>query len=94
MSKIIKWEYNDFFQDRRHKLIDILLSEVIFLRTHYQKSISSLEKNHIQEALEKLEYLLEILNNNESCLSEDDFDKIVNFIYQIFKNIAKKLEVL
>jgi hypothetical protein len=92
MSKIFKWQYNDFFQDRRMKLINILLSEVIFLKNHYNMSENALEKGHIQEALEKLEYLLEILKNNETCLSDADFDKIVNFIYQIFNNIAKKLE--
>ena len=92
MSKIIKWQYHDFFQDRRSKLINILLSEVIFLKTHYKKSDCLTEKAHIQEALGKLEYLLEILRNNETCLSDADFDKIIHFIYQIFNNIAKKLE--
>jgi hypothetical protein len=74
------------------KLINILLSEVIFLKSHYKVSESMLEKEYIQEALGKLEYLLEILRNNETCLSDADFDKNINFIYQIFNNIAKKLE--
>ncbi|TFG16388.1 MAG: hypothetical protein EU531_06585 [Promethearchaeota archaeon] len=92
MSKIIKWQYDEFFQDRRVKLINILLSEVIFLKTHLKRSELPSEKYYIREALEKLEYLLEILKNNETCLSDADFDKIVNFIYQIFQDIAKKLE--
>jgi hypothetical protein len=92
ISKIIKWQYNDFFQDRRMKLINILLSEVIFLKNHYKIAESALEKEYIQEALGKLEYLLEILRNNETCLSDADFDKIINFIYQIFNNIAKNLK--
>lgn len=92
MSKIIKWQYDDFFQDRRAKLINILLSEVIFLKTHLIRSESNSEKYYIQEALEKLEYLLEILKNNETCLSDADFDKIINLIYQIFQDITKKLE--
>ena len=92
MSKIIKWQYDDFFQDRRVKLINILLSEVIFLKSHLKRSECASEKRYLREALEKLEYLLEILKNNETCLSDTDFDKIVNFIYQIFQNIAQKLE--
>jgi hypothetical protein len=92
MSKIIKWQYDDFFQDRRFKLINILLSEVIFLKTHLKRSKCASEKYYIREALEKLEYLLEILKKNETCLSDADFDKIINFIYQIFQDIAKKLE--
>lgn len=92
MSKIIKWQYDDFFQDRRVKLINILLSEVIFLKSHLKRSECASEKCYIQEALDKLEYLLEILKNNETCLSDADFDKIINFIYQIFQDITKKLE--
>ncbi|TFF99502.1 MAG: hypothetical protein EU542_08965 [Promethearchaeota archaeon] len=92
MSKIIKWQYDDFFQDRRFKLINILLSEVIFLKTHLKGSKCASEKYYIREALEKLEYLLEILKKNETCLSDADFDKFINFIYQIFQDIAKKLE--
>ena len=92
MSNIIKWQYDDFFQDRRVKLINILLSEVIFLKSHLKRAESASEKYYIREALEKLEYLLEVLKNNETCLSDADFDKIINFIYQIFLNIAQKLE--
>lgn len=92
MSKIIKWEYNDFFQDRRVKLINLLLSEVIFLKNNYRKSESDFEKDQLEDALEKIEYLLDILRSNESCLSEADFDKIINFVYQIFQSIVKKLE--
>jgi len=92
MSKIIKWQYYDFYQDRRMQLINLLLSEVIFLKNHYRKSNCPLEKSFIQQALEKLEYLLEILKKNENCLSDADFDKIINFIYHIFKDIALKLE--
>ncbi|MEJ2294466.1 MAG: hypothetical protein P8Y23_06810, partial [Candidatus Lokiarchaeota archaeon] len=78
MSKIIRWEYKDFFQDRRVKLINLLLSEVIFLKTHYSKAECDFEKDQLENALEKLEYLLQVLKNNETCLSEADFDKIIN----------------
>ena len=94
MSKIIKWQFNDFFQDRRNKLLSLLFSEVIFLKTHYQSSKNQQVKMIIQEKIVKLEYLLEILKNNETCLSDDDFDKVICFIYQIFRNLTKKLESL
>jgi len=94
MSKVDKWKYNDFFGDqlRREKLVNILLSEIIFLKKQIKTYKLNDHQNCIKTALGKLEYLLEILKNNETCLSDDDFDKIINFIYQIFNNIAKELE--
>ena len=94
MSKVFKWKYNDFFGDqlRREKLVSILLSEIIFLKKQINNYKLTDHQNCIEDALGKLEYLLEILKNNETCLSDADFDKIINFIYQIFNNITKELE--
>ena len=93
MSKVVKWKYNDFFgnQLRREKLIYMLLSEIIFLKTQISKYKLNDSQNHIKSALKKLEYLLNILKNNDSELSDSDFDKIIRFIYEIFKNIVENL---
>ena len=50
MSKIIKWQYSDFFEPRREKLVSILLSEIIFLKSHIKKSNIS-KKNQYLEIL-------------------------------------------
>ncbi len=94
MSKVIKWKYNDFFgnQLRREKIISMLLSEIIFLKTQVSKYKLIDPQNHIKSGLTKLEYLLNILKNNDSELSDSDFDKVIRFIYETFKNIIENLE--
>jgi len=37
MSKVIKWQYPDLFEPRREKLVNLLLSEIIFLKSHLKK---------------------------------------------------------
>ncbi|MFX1494694.1 MAG: hypothetical protein ACFFBZ_10470 [Promethearchaeota archaeon] len=94
MSKVIKWKYNDFFgkQFRREKLINMLLCEIIFLKTQISKYKLNDPQNHIKLGLRKLECLLNILKNNDSELSDSDFDKIIRFIYETFKIVVENLE--
>ncbi|MFX0026520.1 MAG: hypothetical protein ACFE8M_08880 [Candidatus Hermodarchaeota archaeon] len=94
MSKVIKWKYNDFFSNqlRREKLINMLLCEIIFLKTQINKYKLNDPQNHIKQGLTKLEYLLNILKNNDYELSDSDFDKIIRFIYETFKIIVENLE--
>ncbi|MFX0033891.1 MAG: hypothetical protein ACFE8E_12780 [Candidatus Hodarchaeota archaeon] len=94
MSKVTKWKYNDFFgnQLRREKLINILLCEIIFIKTQIKKYNLDDKENNINEALKKLEYLLNVLKNNDTILSDTDFDKIIMFIHEIFKDIVETLE--
>ena len=92
MSKVIKWQYSDFFKPRREKLVNILLSEIIFLKSHIKKSNIGKKTQYLEVALEKLEYLLDTLKKSDIDLSDKDFDKVVLIIYQIFKEIVNKLE--
>ncbi len=92
MSKVIKWQYSDFFEPRREKLVNLLLSEIIFLKSHLKKLTLNEKTGGIEIALDKLDYLLNILKNNDTELSDKDFDKVVLIIYQIFKEIVNKLE--
>ena len=92
MSKVIKWQYPDFFEPRREKLVNLLLSEIIFLKSHLKKLTLNEEVRFIKIALDKLDYLLNTLKNNDTDLSDKDFDKVVLIIYQIFKEIVNKLE--
>ena len=92
MSKVIKWQYSDFFEPRRDKLVNLLLSEIIFLKSHLKKLKLNEKTGGIEIALDKLDYLLNTLKNNDTELSDKDFDKVVLIIYQIFKEIINKLE--
>ncbi|MBA7612156.1 MAG: hypothetical protein CEE42_06090 [Promethearchaeota archaeon Loki_b31] len=91
MSKIIKWQYSDFFEPRREKLVSILLSEIIFLKSHIKKSNISKKNQYLEIALDKLEYLLNTLKKSDIDLSDKDFDKVVLIIYHIFEEITNKL---
>jgi len=89
MSRVINWQYDDLFRSRKEKLINMLISEVIFLKN---KSRSTNKQEFIEKASIKLEYLLNIINRNKLDLSEKDFDKVILLIYNIFREITEKLE--
>ncbi|MFX0044061.1 MAG: hypothetical protein ACFE8L_14195 [Candidatus Hodarchaeota archaeon] len=92
MSKVIKWKYADFFQSRREKLINLLLSEIIFLNSHVNKSKMLNEQQYLRNALNKLEYTLNLLRNFENDLSDKEFDKFVKIIYEIIREIVINIE--
>ncbi len=89
MSRVINWQYDDLFRSRKEKLINMLISEIIFLKN---KSRSTNKQEFIEKALIKLEYLLNIINRSNLDLSEKDFDKVILLIYNIFRGITEKLE--
>ena len=89
MSRVINWQYDDLFRSRKEKLINMLISEIIFLKN---KSRSTNKQEFIEKALIKLEYLLNVLNRNNTDLSEKDFNKVILLIYNIFRGITEKLE--
>ena len=92
MSKTILWQYNDFIKSRKEKLVNMLISEIIFLKTKINKAQNDNEIKELKIALNKLEYLLNKLKEIGSNLLESDFDKIIMLIYGIFKDIAISLE--
>ena len=91
MSKVIKWQYSDFFEPRRDKLVNILLSEIIFLKSHIKKSNIGNKTQYLEIALDKLEYLLDTLKKSDIDLSDKDFDKLVLIIYHVFEEITTQL---
>jgi len=92
MSKVIKWQYSDLFEPRREKLVNLLLSEIIFLKSHLKKLTLNEKIGSFEIALNKLDYLLNTLKNSDTELSDKDFDKVVLIIYRIFQEIVNKLE--
>lgn len=89
MSKVLKRENYDIFQSRREKLINMLLSEIIFLKN---KSRNYKDPEFFKIALKKLEYLLNIIRDNETDLSEKNFNMIILIIYKIFQSITEDIE--
>ena len=92
MSKATFWQYNEFIQSRKDKLVKMLISEIIFLKTRVKRAKNNDGMNYLKKALDKLDYLLNKLKKYSSDMSEEDFDKIVMIIYKIFKEIAANLE--
>ncbi|MBA7614490.1 hypothetical protein ES703_21755 [subsurface metagenome] len=92
MSKAIFWQYNEFVQSRKEKIVNMFISEIIFLKTRVKRANNKDEISYLKNALDKLDYLLNKLKNNSSDMSEEDFDKIIMIIYKIFKEIADNLE--
>jgi hypothetical protein len=92
MSKAHLWQYNEYILPRKEKLVNMLISEIIFLKTRFKRAQNKNQINHLKMGLDKLEYLLNTLKNNSSEMPEEDFDKIIMLIYQIFKDIADNLE--
>ena len=94
MSKAIFWQYNQLVESRKEKLANMLISEIIFLKTRVKRAINKDEISYLRNGLDKLDYLLNQLKNNSSDMTEGDFDKIVMIIYHIFNEIANKVEYL
>ena len=66
--------------------------EIIFLKSRLKQLTLNEQFRNFKIALNKLEYLLNTLKNNDTELSDKDFDKVVLIIYQIFQEIINNLE--
>jgi len=92
MSKVQKWEFSDFFVSRREKLVNLLLSEIIFLKSRV-KCLSSIEQqDSFSLALEKLNYILGMIKRSEKDIDEQEFDFIINLVHNILKVIISEIE--
>ena len=92
MSKSILWPYNKFIQPRKEKLVNMLVSEIIFLKTRFKRVKNKDEISYLKNGLDKLDFLLNKLKNTKSEMSEEDFDKLIMLIYHIFREITNQLE--
>ena len=92
MSKVEKWQLSDFYQSRREKIISLLLGEIIFLKSHIKQIHSVNQQCQFEAGLEKIDYILGLLKKTEEELPEDTFDKLINLVYNILKEIVIELE--
>jgi len=68
----------------------MLLNEIIFLKNQCKKCESD-QRKWIEVALEKLEYLLNMLKNNEQDVTEEDFNSTIMIVYDIFREITNNI---
>jgi hypothetical protein len=93
LSELYRWQFKDFFQNDRKKLIQLLISEIIFLNHCLNNAKKKKERKIIKKGLKKLEVLLNEQNGQiSSFISEDDYKYIMSIIFQIFSEIIKKLK--
>ena len=92
MSKVNKWQYEDPYQMRRAKIINMLFSEIIFLKRNLNNTDCLADQNTIINALNKLEYILGVIESKAQGLSDEDFDKFVLLVYRIFRTIVSELD--
>lgn len=92
MSKANNWFYQDLYESRSDKLINLLLSEIIFLKRKIKLTDNFESQSCMGIALNKLEYLLNSLKDEDHDLSNEEFDKLILLIYNIFKEITQKIQ--
>ncbi|MFX1391120.1 MAG: hypothetical protein ACFE9Z_13730 [Promethearchaeota archaeon] len=93
MSKAMIWQYQDFIKSRKEKLVNMLISEIIFLKKKIKKTQNNDQVKELEFALNRLEFLLNKLKTSSSDIPEKDFDKIIRLIYGIFKDITERLNL-
>jgi hypothetical protein len=91
MSKTMIWQYQDFIKSRKEKLVNMLFSEIIFLKKKIKGTQKEQQMKQLDIALNRLEFLLNKLKFYGSDIPEKDFDKIIKLIYGIFKDITERL---
>ena len=92
MSKVQRWEFSDFFSSRRDKLINLLLSEIIFLKSRLKFLNSKGLRDSCNLALEKLNYILDSIKGSEKEIDEQEFDFIINLVHNVLKVIISEIE--
>ena len=92
MSQLYKWQFKEFFNNGREKIIQLLLSEIVFLNHCLNKAKKRKEKKIIKEAFETLEQLL-IAQQRQFYVSllEEDYKNIILIIIQVFNKVVNQI---
>ena len=92
MSQLEKWQFREFFQNDREKIIQILTSEIIFLNHCLNQVNKRKEINGIKRAKNKLEKLLNAqLKQITFNISEKDYENIILTIFKTLNKVVNKL---
>jgi flagellin-specific chaperone FliS len=88
MSLSSESQYNEAHQKSRHELMQLLLDEIIFLGSCYDRAKSLYQQRTIRNAGSKLQKLYNKQKKEKSKLMPyAEFQKIVKQVYQIIANI-------
>ena len=92
MSQLYKWQFKEFFNNGREKIIQLLLSEIVFLNHCLNKAKKRKEKKIIKEACETLEELL-IAQQRQFYVNllEEDSKNVILIIIQAFNRVVNKI---
>ena len=93
MSELDKCQFRELFQNDRERLIQLLISEILFLDHCFNKAKKRKEKKVIKKAQTRLDKLL----YNQQLhlyvkLSEEDYNYIISNILTTFKKALKKIK--
>ncbi|MFX1337353.1 MAG: hypothetical protein ACFFDK_01945 [Promethearchaeota archaeon] len=92
MSQLYKWEFKEFFQNDREKLIQLFISEIVFLNQCLIKAKKRQERKIIKKNCRKLEKLLITQQRLiEVNLSDEEYKIVILMIIQGFNKIVNKL---
>ncbi len=92
MSQLYKWQFRDNFQNDREKIIQLLISEIVFLNHCLNKAKKRKERKIIKKTCRKLEKLLITQQGQiEVRLSGEDYNLVISIIIQAFNKIVNKL---
>ena len=92
MSQLYKWQFKDFFQNNREKVIQLLISEIILLNHCLNKAKTRKERKIINKACNKLKKLLIAQQGQlDVNLSEEDYKTVILIIIQAFNKVVNNL---
>lgn len=92
MSQVYKWQFRELFQNDRDKVIQLLISEIVFLNNCLNKVKKRKERRIIKKASKKLEKLLITQQGQfDVNLLEQDYKNIILIIIQVFNKAINKL---
>ncbi len=94
MSQLYKWQFKEFFHNGREKVIQLLLSEIVFLNHCLNKAKKRKERRIIKEACETLEKLL-IAQQRQFYVNllEEDYKNVILIIIQVFNKVVNQISL-
>jgi hypothetical protein len=92
MSEIMNWEFKVLFSNNREKIIQLLISELIFLEECFKKARNKKERDIIKNTHKKIEEILIAQQKNvDNILSEKDYENLITRIYHLLNNIVERI---
>ncbi|MBD3255504.1 MAG: hypothetical protein GF383_10445 [Candidatus Lokiarchaeota archaeon] len=92
MTELIRLQYQDYSDQKRIKLISLLLSESMFLRKCYYKTSNNKEKKAIEKGMRRLDNILnKLMGDKLATLTTAEYKKLIKKVYKTMNRITKKI---